>query len=484
MYDLPKSEISCNVEKNSWERQNEESPIPKNSVSFLTLGCRLNQSETDILTRIFKLKGYKVVHSSEPTDICIINTCTVTNQGDSKNRQAIRSMNRLNPKAVIVVIGCYAQLAYEEISKLKGVRLIIGNERKMEVFDYLEMLDTKKQPIIVNDKIGKNSFSTPIVPKNLIKEVINKKSLKQNNSKKYIPILTKSSRTRALLKIQDGCNFMCSFCVIPFARGRSRYREYSNLLKEAHFLVKEGAREIVITGVNIGTYKNDNFNFVNVVDSLNSIKGLDRIRISSIEPTTVPKILFEYMRDSQHKLVPYFHLPLQSGSDNILKKMNRRYSSSEFSEEIWRACEAVPDICLGTDVMVGFPEEDEAEFGKTLNLLKILPLTYFHVFPFSNRKKTAAYKIKDKIKSDIKKKRSKILHDLSTKKRKDFYKRFLGKTKDVLFESCGEDLINKGYTDNFIKVLLEEEKNSNFRNKILPVKISKIEDNFVLGQTI
>ena len=154
---------------------------------------------------------------------------------------------------------------------------------------------------------------------------------------------------------------MCSFCVIPFARGRSRYREYSNLLKEAHFLVKEGAREIVITGVNIGTYKNDNFNFVNVVDSLNSIEGLDRIRISSIEPTTVPKILLEYMRDSQHKLVPYFHLPLQSGSDNILKKMNRRYSSSEFSEEIWKAYDAVPDICLGTDVMVGFPEEDETD---------------------------------------------------------------------------------------------------------------------------
>ena len=167
MYDLTKSEISCDVEKNSWERQNEESPVPKNSVSFLTLGCRLNQSETDILTRIFKLKGYKVVHSSEPTDICIINTCTVTNQGDSKNRQAIRSMNRLNPEAVIVVIGCYAQLAHEEISKLRGVRLIIGNERKMEVFDYLEMLDSEKKPIIVNDKIGKNSFITPIVPKSL-----------------------------------------------------------------------------------------------------------------------------------------------------------------------------------------------------------------------------------------------------------------------------------------------------------------------------
>ena len=398
MTTFPKSQNNYKKLTNESEKlYKEQSLIPKR-VSFQTLGCRLNQSESDILIRIFQLNGYKVVHSSQKADIYIINTCTVTSNSDTKNRNAIRAMNRKNPKATIVVLGCYAQINPEEISKIEGVNLILGNEDKVKILDYLKEIDSDQPPIIIRHKFNKNIFKSPIIPKlsdsdskkekgkngNLLKV-----NPRKNNIIDYKQILANSEKiekTRSLLKIQDGCDFMCSFCVIPFARGRSRYREFSNLQEEAKMLAEEEVREVVITGVNVGTYKTGNLNIVNVIDYLNSIKGIDRIRISSIEPTTVPKILFEYMKDSQHKLVPFLHLPLQSGSNNILKKMNRRYSVKDYSDEINSAFESIPDLCIGTDVMVGFPEESEQDFEKTLNLLKNLPLTYFHVFPFSERR--------------------------------------------------------------------------------------------------
>ena len=501
---------------NNFEKQDKIRSLFKKSVSFHTLGCRLNQSETDVLVRIFQQKGCEIVPNIERADICVINTCTVTENSDAKNRQVIRSMSRLDPKPIIVVVGCYAQINPEAIARIDGVDLIIGNENKMQLINYLEKVDYENLPIIVRKKIHKKTFITPVIPK-----FKNSKFTKQQNDKKFeenfqtnysnsenilnkknnFPLLNKSvsksnlksfknnqkntiiiGRTRSSLKIQDGCDFMCSFCIIPFARGRSRYRELSNIKDEANMLVKEGVREIVVTGVNVGTYQADNSNLVNVIDFLNGLEGLNRIRISSIEPTTVPKILFQYMKDSQHKLVPFLHLPLQSGSDNILKKMKRHYTTSEFSDEIWQAFETIPDLCIGTDIMVGFPGENKTEFKKTLTLLQNLPLTYFHVFPFSKREGTPASKLKEQIIPQIKQKRSEILRDLSSKKRQSFNKRFLGQIRNVLFENRSKGGNFKGYTDNFIKIVLNLNDDPDLQNKIIPVKLCELRGNTILGR--
>jgi len=500
------------------EKYIEDATITQKRVSFQTLGCRLNQSETDILIRIFQINGFKIVHSSQPADICIINTCTVTANSDTKNRRAIRALNKQNPKAKIAVLGCYAQLNPEDISKIKGVNLILGNEDKVKILDYLKVIDSDQPTKIIRPKFNKNTFKTPIIPKlsnsnykfqkkhERKEELISQDSQKKYSNPKneigkndylfknqprknetidYKQVLTiseKIEKTRSHLKIQDGCDFMCSFCVIPFARGRSRYREFYNLLEEAKNFADAGVREVVITGVNVGTYKEGDLNIVNVIDSINAIKGIERIRISSIEPTTVPKILYQYMKDSQHKLVPFFHLPIQSGSDNILKKMNRRYSAKAFSDEIFQAYESIPDLCIGTDVMVGFPEESESDFEKTLTLLKNLPLTYFHVFPFSERERTPAYKLKNKIPPGIKKMRSKLLRELSSEKRTTFYQRFLGKTRNVLFEAKINNSHYEGYTDNYIKVFLDDIDGTDYRNKIVPTKLYKLNGNSVLGK--
>jgi len=486
-------------------------------VSFHTLGCRLNQSETDYLVRSFQQKGYEIVNNNEPADVCIINTCTVTENSDKKNRKIIRALNRLNPRAKIVVLGCYSQMNPKEISKIVGVNLIIGNQEKMNLHYYLEKVNFDSPPLVVNSKINKKDFCVPIIPNSsnskvnflkknsvLISENFQNKphdfitnlneqihppisdifltNLNNNKNKNFFNNDHKITRTRSALKIQDGCDFMCSFCIIPFSRGRSRYREFSNLQKEALMLVEGGTREIVITGVNVGTYKTNKYNIVNVIDFLNTLKGLDRIRISSIEPTTVPEILLQYMKDSQNKLVPFLHLPIQSGSDQILKKMKRRYTSSEYADEIWRAFESVPDLCIGTDVMVGFPEESSIEFERTLKLLNKLPISYFHVFPFSSRKNTHANKIKCQIKIHEKNYRSNILRNLSSKKRFSFQKRFLGHTRDVLFESRNKDGNFNGYTDNFIKVLLEKREGYNYQNKIIPIELFNIRDDSVIGK--
>ena len=264
---------------------------------------------------------------------------------------------------------------------------------------------------------------------------------------------------------------MCTFCIIPFARGRSRIREFSNLQDEARLLISEGVREIVITGVNIGTYRTEKEDIIGVVDFLNNLSGLSRIRISSIEPTTVPEVLFEYMSDPQHKLVPFFHLPLQSGSDSVLQKMRRRYTSGEYADEVWKAYEAVPDLCIGTDVMVGFPEESQAEFECTKNLLENLPVAYFHVFPFSARKGTPAFSIEDQVLPSVKQKRGEELRKLSLQKRHDFHDRFLGKIRNVLWESPDSEGNISGYTDNYIRVILNENGCYDFHNQILPTRL-------------
>tara|TARA_B100000686_G_scaffold302976_1_gene339435 strand:- start:329 stop:1735 length:1407 start_codon:yes stop_codon:yes gene_type:complete len=452
----------------------------KNRVSFHTLGCRLNQSETDSLKLNFEQNGYAVVPETEHADVCVVNTCTVTEHSDAKNRQLIRRLHRLNPEAIIAVTGCYAQMDSNAVAGIEGVRLVVGNQEKMKITEYLNNLDINNYPLIVRPKITREPFATTAFSKeqtfkkNNFSEVhrdSKTQELISENSGQGLLREVGKKYTRAMLKIQDGCDFMCTFCIIPFARGRSRYREFSNLQDEARRLVSEGVREIVITGVNIGTYKNDKKNIIGVVDFLNNIQGLSRIRISSIEPTTVPETLFEYMSDPQHKLVPFFHLPLQSGSDSVLNKMRRRYSSGEYADEIWKAYEAVPDLCIGTDVMVGFPEEISEEFECTKNLLNKLPIAYFHVFPFSARKGTPAYSIGDKVLPSIKQQRGEELRKLSIRKRHEFHSRFLGQIRKVLWESPDSEGNISGYTDNYIRVILNKKGCYDFQNRILPARL-------------
>ena len=470
---------------------NEGQEPAKKRVSFHTLGCRLNQSETAVLARSFEQQGYEVVPDLAQAEVYVVNTCTVTEHSDAKNRQIIRKLHRQNPEAVIAVVGCYSQIDPEAIANIEGVSLVIGSEKKMQITDYLAQVDSQKTTLIVRPKINKTTFTAPVIhdsstfsankqlkqTKTIERDVVPVKSMLQ-----FSGTTTSHQSTRTSLKIQDGCDFMCAFCIIPFARGRSRYREFSNLQEEARMLVQEGIREIVITGVNVGTYKTGKRTLVDVVDFLNTLPGLSRIRISSIEPTTVPEILFQYMSDPQHKLVPFFHLPLQSGNDIILQKMKRRYSSAEYTDEIWRAFESVPDLCIGTDVMVGFPEESETEFKSTLELLKKLPLAYFHVFPFSARNGTPAFKMKEQVPPTVKQQRGKKLRLLSAKKRRVFHQKFLGQSREVLWESMKPDGTISGYTDNYIRVVLNELYNSDLRNQLLPVRLKELKGQTILGK--
>ena len=469
-----------------------EGPEPaKKRVSFHTLGCRLNQSETAVLARCFEQRGYVVVPDLTPAEVYVVNTCTVTEHSDAKNRKIIRKLHRQNPEAVIAVVGCYAQIDPEAITNIEGDNQVIGSEKKMQITDYLAQVDSQKTALIVRPKINKTTFTSPVIQHSSTfsanKQLKQAKTIERdvvpaNSTLQFSSTTTSHQSTRTSLKIQDGCDFMCAFCIIPFARGRSRYREFSNLQEETRMLVQEGIREIVITGVNVGTYKTGKKTLVDVVDFLNTLPGLSRIRISSIEPTTVPEILFQYMSDPQHKLVPFFHLPLQSGNDTILQKMKRRYSSAEYTDEIWRAFESVPDLCNGTDVMVGFPGESETEFKSTLELLKKLPLAYFHVFPFSARNGTPAFKMKEQVPPTVKQQRGKKLRLLSTNKRRVFHQKFLGQSREVLWESMKPDGTISGYTDNYIRVVLNELYNSDLRNQLLPVRLKELKGQTILGK--
>jgi threonylcarbamoyladenosine tRNA methylthiotransferase MtaB len=417
-----------------------------------TLGCRLNQSETAMMGQSLKDAGYTSSKDTEAIDLAVINTCTVTQVADAKARNFIRSIIRKNPKAFIAVVGCYSQMGYKAIAEIPGVDLIIGNQEKLNIINYIQE-DKSKKPLIIRDRILKEDFTI--------------KTLGQNEG-----------RTRANLKIQDGCDFMCSFCIIPFARGRARSREWSNILEEAQQLAKKGFKELVLTGVNVGTFASCEHGLVDLVDALNNIEGLSRVRISSIEPTTVPEELFERMADSNHSLVPYLHIPIQSGSDQTLKDMKRLYTIKEFDAFIKEADRAVPDLCIGTDVMVGFPSETSKEFEETYAYLKKAPLAYFHVFSFSEREGTLAVKIENKVSNIDKKERSARLRALSEHKRMQFYEKFLGQLMTVLLEE-EMDGVWSGLTENYIKVLASDRSFKS--NTLVRIKMESLVGDIVCG---
>jgi threonylcarbamoyladenosine tRNA methylthiotransferase MtaB len=352
----------------------------------------------------------------------------------------------------------------QAMADLPGVGLVIGNEGKHEIANWLPLLDeSQESPRIVHNKIRRLPFSLPL-------------PLAEEGKEKSLP-----GPTRGQLKVQDGCDFMCTFCIIPFARGRSRYRDFDNLCAEAEQQIASGVKEIVLTGVNLGTYNIEGHNMVDVVDFLDSLEDLRRIRISSIEPTTVDPNLLERMGDKSHKLVPFLHLPVQSGSDRILELMKRRYTAREYAREVENAVQKIPDLCVGADVMVGFPEEGETEFAETLNLLANLPMSYLHVFPFSERVGTPATRLSAKVSPGDKRERASRLRDLSRRLRQNFMQRFVGTSRNVLLETPKSDGRQGGYTDNYLRVQLATTADEDLRNQMILVQLESIRGDVLLG---
>ncbi len=432
----------------------------KKRASLYTLGCRLNQAETALIAEQLQAAGYALVPFDEPADLGIVNTCTVTHEADVKSRKAIKSFIRRNPHAFTAVIGCYSQLGYKALATIEGVDLIVGNQEKLNVLDYVVHGKTGT-PLIVRDRLDRDEFTIETSGEGA---------------------LTK----RTNLKIQDGCDFMCSFCVIPFARGRARSRDFQDLITEARRLAGRGVKEIVLTGINVGTYFHLGRTIVDVVEALSTIPGIARIRISSIEPTTVPKALLDLMADPSSPLVPHLHIPVQSGSNQMLERMKRRYTREQFCDFVERATGRVPNLCVGTDILVGAPGETETDFTQTLDLLENSPIAYAHVFKYSDRKNTAASRMPDKVDPRTQTARSVAVRRLSARKRAAFLHRYLGRTLEVLFEE-EEGGYWWGYTGNYIRVAARcngKRGRDSLENTLKPVQLQEVCGDFMVGTAI
>jgi threonylcarbamoyladenosine tRNA methylthiotransferase MtaB len=422
--------------------------------SFHTLGCRLNQAETATISAAFAARGYTIVDTGAETDVHVINTCAVTEGAEAKCRQAVRAALRRSPHAYVVVTGCYAQVGVEALQGIDGLDLIVGTEDKMRLAELIDVPQKLGQPRVVHSKkISRDDFTIDIVG-------------------------DYSNQTRANLKIQDGCNFACAFCIIPFTRGGARSRKLDDIVREAHGLVERGHREIVLTGVNLGTYTSDGHDLLRVVQALEEVAGLERLRLSSIEPTTIPDAFIDWMATSR-LFCPYLHVPVQSGDDGVLERMKRRYTRAEFVAFVERVTARMPDICLGTDVMVGFPGEGEPAFTNTRTLLADLPLAYFHVFPYSERPHTYAQRYTDQVPPAVIQERSRLLRDLSGRRKAAFYRRFVGRSVRVLFERREESGLYTGFSDNYIKVGVTT--TDEIANRLLRVRLHDVAWGLALG---
>lgn len=421
--------------------------------SLHTLGCRLNQSETAILEEKLRAAGYDLVPFGAAAELGIVHTCTVTRMADAKSRKLLQKFIRTNPEGFTAVIGCYAQMGADSLAAMPGVDLIVGNQEKLNVLDYVGA-GKQASPVVVRDRLDREDFSIDFATE--------------------APALS----DRVNLKVQDGCDFMCSFCIIPFARGRARARDFANLLDEASALVARGAKELVLTGVNIGTYALDGRTVVDIVDALDTLPGLARIRISSIEPTTIPEALFDRMRDPDHALAPYLHIPMQSGSNAVLTAMRRRYTREAFLDFIHAADAQVPGIGIGTDILVGFPGETEADFVDTCDLLWRSPLAYAHVFKYSERPGTASVRLDAKVAPEVMAARSARLHEISAEKSRLFAEHHVGQDVEVLFEHQRGGYWT-GYTGNYLRVAVRSEEA--LRNEVRCVHVQSNAQEGVMG---
>lgn len=399
--------------------------------------------------------GYAVVPFGEPADLAIINTCTVTREAEAKCRKAIRRFLRANPDGFLAVVGCYSQTGAKAIAAIPGVDLIVGNEDKLNVLEHARM-GKNPAPLILRDRIDPADFSIAFVG-------------------------DKPWRQRANLKVQDGCDFVCGFCIIPFARGRARSRDWDNTLAEARALVARGARELVLTGVNIGTYAHSGHGIEDLVDALAAVDRLRRIRISSIEPTTVPGGILRRMADPAHPLMPLLHVPLQAGSDAVLSAMRRKYTVAEYTAFAREALRAVPDLCLGTDIMVGFPGETEDAFAETCRLFAEMDFAYAHIFPYSERPGTHVVKRgTPMVPVPERQRRRETLRRLDARRRRRFMERHLGQTREVLLEDPREGRW-PGLTANYVRVVVDGPHGEDIRNCFASVRLDRLAGDYVEG---
>ncbi len=427
-------------------------------VSFYTIGCKLNFAETSTISEEFKKRGFEIVEFGEPADVCVINTCSVTENADRDCRRIVRKALKVSPNAFIIVTGCYAQLRPDEIAKIEGVDLILGSNEKFKIFDFVGDFHKNYHAQI---------FVSPI----------------SEISEFHIASSTPTSdRTRAFLKVQDGCDYNCSYCTIPLARGESRSPEVNIILEKAKTLAQLGYKEIVLSGVNVGDYgRKIGTNLFELVKELEKIDGIERIRISSIEPNLLTEEMIDYFISSE-KICNHFHIPLQSGSDEILRKMRRRYNSELYRRRIEYIKSKDPDACIGADVIVGFPGESEKHFETTYNFISDLPISYLHVFTYSERPNTDAVNLPGKVPIEERHKRSEMLRNLGLKKKMAFYRQMVGKEFDVLWESEVKDGKMFGFTRNYVKVGVPY--NPSLVNKIVPVKVVGVENLVAIGEII
>tara|TARA_B110000027_G_C16112055_1_gene298207 strand:- start:58 stop:1374 length:1317 start_codon:yes stop_codon:yes gene_type:complete len=415
------------------------------TAAFYTLGCKLNFSETSTISRDLEEEGYAKIDFELGADIYIVNTCSVTDQADKKCRNIVRKALKYNPNAFIIVIGCYAQLKPEEISTIEGVDLVLGAQEKFNIGKYLDDTNKKNKPVLLNQSI--------------------------KNVKTFYPGYSVGDRTRSFFKVQDGCNYFCSFCTIPLARGKSRSGSISQTIEKAKEIGRSEVKEVVLTGINLGDFGyGTNENFFQLIKELDQLNGIYRYRISSIEPDLLSEEIIQFV-NSSNKFVPHFHIPLQSGSDYLLKKMRRKYDTDLYCSRIRLIKKLMPHACIGVDVIVGFPGETEEEFNKTIEYLKSLPISYLHVFTYSERANTNAPKMNDVVPMDIRRKRSKQLRILSLKLKLKFYNENIGYKGKVLLESKEENNLI-GFTENYIKVKIPFD--DKMINTIQEVRIEKI----------
>lgn len=395
-------------------------------VAFHTLGCKLNFAETSAIARDFREAGYARVQMDDQPDVLVINTCSVTDQADKKCRNIVSRAIRHNPGVFVAVIGCYAQLKPQEIATIEGVNIVLGANEKFNIVKHVEQT---------------NQSSTAVIKAGEIKDV-----------KTFIPSYSKGDRTRTFLKVQDGCNYFCAFCTIPLARGRSRSATIEETILEAKKAIAEGAKEIVLTGVNIGDFGTANGEtFLDLITQLDDLDGIERYRISSIEPNLLEDAIIEFVANSK-KFMPHFHIPLQSGSDTILQAMRRRYRTDLYKSRIERIKSLMPDASIGVDVIVGFPGESDELFNETRDFITSLPVSYLHVFTYSERDNTTALRIDDVVPMEKRHERNKVLRIIGENKKSHFYHSYKNQIRPVLWEAENDEGMMSGFTNNYIKV--------------------------------
>lgn len=426
----------------------------KKKVAFYTLGCKLNFSETSTIARDFQNEGFERVDFEEIADIYVINTCSVTDNADKQFKQIVKKAMKLNDKAFVAAVGCYAQLKPEELAAVDGVDLVLGATEKFKITDYINDLSKNDMGEVHSCEIEEADF--------------------------YVGSYSIGDRTRAFLKVQDGCDYKCTYCTIPLARGISRSDALENVLKNAKEISQQGIKEIVLTGVNIGDYGKGEFGnkkhehtFLDLVKALDEVEGIERLRISSIEPNLLKNETIEFVSQSR-TFVPHFHIPLQSGSNDILKKMKRRYMRELYTERVAKIREVMPHACIGVDVIVGFPGETDEHFLETYHFLNDLDISYLHVFTYSERDNTEAVDMDGVVPANVRSKRSKMLRGLSVKKRRAFYESQIGTNRTVLFESENKEGYIHGFTENYVKV--KTPWNPELVNTLHEINLTKIDE--------